>query len=101
MTGHRQQTFNSRRGTDWRKAAACLGLWEAMHPENDEDEIAYAKAICARCSVTRECFWDAVATDDMRHGIRAGMRGGERRAAAAAIRRRQKERRASGLAVAS
>lgn len=22
----------------WRSAAACLGLWEAMHPDNNEDK---------------------------------------------------------------
>jgi hypothetical protein len=89
VTGYTGQTPDTEPTPDWRTSAACLGLWEAMHPENDEDAIAYAKSICARCPVTRDCFWDAVATDDMRHGIRAGLRAGERRAVVAEINARR------------
>ena len=62
-----------------------------MHPENDERQIAAAKAICGRCRVARECFWDAVATDDMSHGIRAGLRPNERRDVVKELARRKAE----------
>lgn len=79
------------RKTDWRVQAACLGQWDAMHPDNNETEIAAAKAICARCplKVRVECFWDAVRTGDNEHGIRAGMRANERRALLKEVRQRK------------
>ncbi|MGW2720802.1 WhiB family transcriptional regulator [Streptomyces sp. NPDC001492] len=77
---------------EWAKQAACIGLEDQMHPDNDEREIADAKAICGRCWVTRECFWDAVATGDMQHGIRAGLRPNERRAVLKELQRRQAEK---------
>ena len=76
----------------WLKQAACRAEGfdpDRMFPGNDHDEIAEAKAVCARCWVTRECFWDAVRTGDMEHGIRAGLRGSERRAVVKEIERRQ------------
>lgn len=84
------------RANAWVERAACLGRADQMHPDNDEREIAAAKAICARCYVTRECFWDAVATDDMQHGIRAGLRPNERRDVV-----KELERRKSGREVAA
>lgn len=76
----------------WVERAACKGLADRMHPDNDEHEIAAAKAICARCYVARECFWDAVATGDMQHGIRAGLRANERRDVVKELERRRAER---------
>ncbi len=68
--------------THWDKQAACRNVHpDTMHPDNNEDKIERAKRVCARCPVQRECFWDAVATGDMEHGIRAGLRPNERRAA--------------------
>lgn len=87
------------RGPDWRSQAACLGRAKEMHPGNDEREIAAAKAICARCWVTRECFWDAVRTGDNQHGIRAGLRANERRAVLKELRRRHRAARAAQGAV--
>lgn len=72
----------------WAKQAACIGNANAMHPDNDEREIGAAKAICAGCPVARDCFWDAVATGDMQHGIRAGLRASERRAVVKELERR-------------
>jgi hypothetical protein len=80
------------RTPDWRLRAACLGQWRVMHPDNDTKEIEAAKAVCKRCPVTVDCFFDAVRTDDMEHGIRAGLRGGERRAVLKELRRRQAEK---------
>lgn len=79
------------RKADWRVQAACLGQWDAMHPDNNETEIAAAKAICARCplKVRVACFWDAVRTGDDQHGIRAGLRANERRDVLRELRRRQ------------
>ncbi|MFE2311622.1 WhiB family transcriptional regulator [Streptomyces sp. NPDC059441] len=72
----------------WLTRAACLGRWAEMHPDNDEHEIANAKAICKPCPVARECFWDAVRTDDNKWGIRAGLRASERRATVAELKAR-------------
>lgn len=84
-----RDTRSSQRPDDWRQRAACLGQWAVMHPDNDEREIANARRVCAGCPVSRECFWDAVATDDMAHGIRAGLRASERRAVVKEINRRK------------
>jgi hypothetical protein len=75
------------RADDWRTQAACLGKWALMHPDNDEHEIATAKAVCAQCPVARQCFYDAVRTGDMQHGIRAGLRPNERREVAKKLQR--------------
>lgn len=72
----------TKRKDDWRMRAACLGRWAEMHPDNDEQAIADAKSICAPCPVRVDCLWDAILTDDMKHGIRAGLRASERRAVA-------------------
>lgn len=91
MSAYTGQTPETRRPVDWRAQAACLGQWDAMHPDNNENEIAAAKAICARCplGVRVECFWDAARTGDNEHGIRAGMRANERRALLKEVRQRQ------------
>lgn len=83
------------RPDQWRSQAACLGQWEAMHPDNNEDKIAAAKAICARCPVRVECFWDAVRTGDNQHGIRAGLRANERRDLLKKARRQQRKQAAA------
>lgn len=96
MSGYTGQAPDTEPGGQWSKRAACTGQADAMHPENDEKQIAAAKAICARCLVARECLWDAVATDDMQHGIRAGLRPNERRDVV-----KELERRKSGREVAA
>ncbi len=78
----------------WAKQAACIGRADEMHPGSDDAQIANAKAICKRCPVQRECFWDAVHTGDMQHGIRAGLRANERRDTIKELRRRERRRRA-------
>jgi WhiB family redox-sensing transcriptional regulator len=82
MNAYTGSVPDTRRPGDWRTRAACLGLWEEMHPDNDEHEIAHAKSICAPCPVRVDCLWDAIRTGDMQHGIRAGLRASERRAVA-------------------
>lgn len=91
MSAYTGQAPDMQRPLDWRTQAACLGQWTLMHPENDEHEIAAAKAVCQRCpaAVRTECFWDAVRTDDNQHGIRAGLRANERRAVLAELRKRK------------
>lgn len=74
--------------SDWQTRAACLGRWDEMHPDNDVREIVNARAICKPCPVRRECFFDAIRTDDMQHGIRAGLRASERRAVAKELEQR-------------
>lgn len=95
MNAYSGQVPDLERVPDWRASAACLGRAKEMHPENDEHEIAAAKAVCAHCWVTRECFWDAVATGDMDHGVRAGLRANERRAVLTELRRRDEEKAAT------
>jgi hypothetical protein len=77
------------RTPDWRTRAACLGHWDAMHPDTNEAEIAYAKGICAPCPVRMECLRDAIQTGDNQWGIRAGLRPDERRTTAAELKRRE------------
>lgn len=95
MNAYTGQVPDTERAADWRARAACLGLWKIMHPDNDETEIAAAKAVCKRCPVGFECFWDAARTDDNQHGIRAGLRANERRAVLAELRQRQADARVS------
>lgn len=91
MSAYTGQVPDTMRAVDWRTRAACLGQWAVMHPDNNEDEIATAKAVCARCllQVRVACFWDAVRTGDNEHGIRAGMRANERRALLKEVRQRK------------
>lgn len=91
MSAYTGQVPDTERPVDWRIQAACLGQWDAMHPDNDTHEIEAAKSICRGCPVTVDCFFDAVRTGDMEHGIRAGLRAGERRAVVKELQRRQAE----------
>ena len=66
----------------WIKQAACIGRAEEMFPDNNEAGIAHAKMICGPCPVWQECLEDALRTGDNEHGIRGGLKPGERRAIA-------------------
>lgn len=63
----------------WVHQAACLGRRDEMFPDNSEAGIAAAKRICKPCPVWRECLADALRTGDNEHGIRGGLKPGERR----------------------
>lgn len=63
----------------WVHRAACLGRRDEMFPDNSEAGIAHAKTICRPCPVWRECLADALRTGDNEHGIRGGLKPGERR----------------------
>lgn len=89
MSHYQGSVPEAERPADWRTKAACLGRWNEMHPDSDEREIANAKSICKPCPVARDCFLDAVHTDDMQHGIRAGLRPNERRAVVKELQRRR------------
>lgn len=67
---------------EWMQRAVCATDPDAMHPDNDQAGIAYAKRICAACPVRLECLRDALRTDDNKHGIRGGLKPEERRAVA-------------------
>jgi hypothetical protein len=69
----------TKRATDWRVRAACLGRWNEMHPDNNEHEIENAKQICRQCPVQVPCVLDALRTGDIEHGIRGAMKPSERR----------------------
>lgn len=90
MSAYTGQVPDTERAPDWRARAACLGRWDEMHPDNNEQEIEAAKKICAGCWVARECFWDALRTGDNQWGIRAGLKASERRAVAEELERRKR-----------
>lgn len=78
----------------WLKAAACLGLGDDMYPDNNVGDIEHARRICAPCPVREECLADAMEmeggrTAKGRHGIRAGLTGGQRRALYDALRKKK------------
>jgi len=66
---------------EWMRRARCRQSdvdpnW--FHPHDfDGPTAALARAVCARCPVTAECFNDAIATRDP-DGIRAGLTAAER-----------------------
>lgn len=67
---------------EWMYRAACRDNPEVdpdwFHPHTfDVKTAALARAVCARCPVTTECFEDAIATQDG-DGIRAGLTAPER-----------------------
>lgn len=73
---------------DWVESASCRGLNDVMYPDTDKAALETARLICSGCPVQRSCFWDAVRTDDMRHGIRAGLQPHERRDVLKELRKR-------------
>ncbi|MGW1497532.1 WhiB family transcriptional regulator [Streptomyces mirabilis] len=74
----------------WLKRAACLGLADEMFPDNNEQGIAHAKAICRPCPVQTECVLDALNVGDYKYGIRGGLRPNERRNLARQLMRHQR-----------
>lgn len=74
---------------DWRQRAACLpadpDLFFPVSAEGrSQEQIAKAKAICARCRVCRECLAFALATRQA-HGVWGGMSEEERHQARSAV----------------
>jgi hypothetical protein len=67
------------RGDEWLEHAVCKADPDAMHPDNNEADIAYAKSICGFCPVQLACLRDAIRTGDDQFGIRGGLRPDERR----------------------
>ena len=83
MTGYTGSIPDSlAHSTDWLEHAVCKDYPDAMHPDNNEAGIAYAKTICGRCPVQMACLQDALRIGDNEHGIRGGLRPNERRAVA-------------------
>lgn len=65
----------------WRDLAACIDTDQTIwFPEAEHSRVAYqqARAICMHCPVVQECLDDAVATDELWHGFRGGMKPKER-----------------------
>jgi WhiB family transcriptional regulator, redox-sensing transcriptional regulator len=83
---------------NWRSSAACLSadpdLFFPLSSSGPAEQIARAKAVCARCQVRSECLEFAL-THDQTHGIWGGttvedrqrLRRRRRRAVAAAAKR--------------
>lgn len=66
---------------DWRDSAICKGTDQTIwFPDAEDSRIAYqkARAICSKCPVRQECLDDAIATDELTHGFRGGMKPKER-----------------------
>lgn len=66
----------------WRDQAACIGTDPALwFPEAEKSRVAYRLAgeICAVCPVKAECLEDALATFEVVHGFRAGLRPRQRK----------------------
>lgn len=67
---------------DWRDLAACINTDPAIwFPEAEKSRAAYrqAAAICAICTVRQQCLDDALATFEVVHGFRAGLRPKQRK----------------------
>ena len=64
---------------DWMDDAACNGMDGTLFfPDRGENnKLASAKAICARCLVKDECL-DFALDNDIYHGVWGGMSGVER-----------------------
>jgi WhiB family redox-sensing transcriptional regulator len=74
---------------DWRQQAACLSADpDLFFPVSAEgrslEQVAKAKAICARCRVRRDCLAFALATRQA-HGVWGGMSEQERRPMRSAV----------------
>lgn len=69
----------ARTGEDWRYKAACLRARpDAMFPaENDKAGIKFARALCQRCPVRRQCLTWALDNGEQ-HGIWGGATPEER-----------------------
>lgn len=82
--------IETERGAHWSDQAACLDVDPEIffQPPGDHDAEESAKAICARCPVTRECLDTAI--DEGRVGVWGGLTDDERRRLKL---RRQKARR--------
>lgn len=66
---------------NWRDEAICKGTDQTIwFPDAEDSRIAYkkARAICDECPVRQECLDDAIATDELVHGFRGGMKPKER-----------------------
>jgi hypothetical protein len=80
----------------WRARIACLGVPHSVffplelpgRRSSERDPFLRARAVCAACSVRRECFRDALAQGDL-DGFRAGLTPDELKHAARARREAQ------------
>ena len=63
----------------WQERAACRGMDPSVFITHKGESTAPAKAVCARCPVTEEC-WEWSVQISAKHGIWGGMSEKERRA---------------------
>jgi len=76
MAKHVADPVTGRAAADWREASACQRadpdlFFPIAMTGHGQEQIAKAKAICARCSVRQECLEFAQAHDPL-HGIWGG-----------------------------
>lgn len=69
-----------RGGTHWAAAAACAPHDpDVFFPDREQSpQAVYARAVCRRCTVWRECLDEALRLGD-EQGIRGGLSARERR----------------------
>lgn len=63
----------------WQDSAACKDADSSLFLSGVTSRVQKAKAICATCSVTRECLDFAIANEDFEPHVYGGMTGEERR----------------------
>jgi hypothetical protein len=87
---------NTPTGNNWTRQAACADVdTKVMFPGSNPDNIAAAKAVCARCPVVLRCGRETLeiegnAAAANRHGVFAGLTGRERRRVYDELERRRK-----------
>jgi hypothetical protein len=89
VSNYQGSTPETKRTPDWRAEAACRAAGvdpDEMFPDNNEHGIRHAKSICAPCPVWMACLQHALRTGDNEHGIRGGLKPGERRAVGKLVR---------------
>jgi hypothetical protein len=89
MSNYTGFTPETKRKADWRAGAECRAAGvdpDEMFPDNNEHDIQHAKSICAPCPVWMACLQHALRTGDNDHGIRGGLKPGERRAVGKLVR---------------
>lgn len=57
---------------DWVASAACAQTDPKVFFPDKGGSAAQAKRICQRCPVREQCLWDALDSNDVDFGIRAG-----------------------------
>jgi len=66
----------------WQDSAACAGMDSSVFLSGVTSRVNIAKAVCATCSVVKNCLAFAISNEDFEPHVYGGMTGAERRRAA-------------------